>query len=271
MTDTDIRHQLKPQELAVLEMRPIFKSDLFCEYRDHMGNDDSLIEAMLVSTKQDEELLEALRAVGLDHTVSETPEQYAKSRKPRLDFMMKHRHGSPFEQAAMKFYIKAPIMVFREWHRHRIGFSYNEASARYKVMPPLFYIPGPERPIVQVGKHSSSEWVAGTPEQYERQRKRKIRAYSLAWEMYVEGILDGEAKETARLVLGVGLYSEMVTTLNPRSCMAFLSLRQHQPEAMFVSRPQWEINQCANQMEETFKQLFPLTHDVYVANGRVAP
>lgn len=254
---SDVRHQLKPEELVVLNMDPIFSSALICRYKDHMGNDDDIIEAMLVSTK--------------DQETEEDPEKFEKSRKPRLNFMAEHRHGSPFEQAAIKFYVKAPIMVFREWHRHRIGFSYNEASARYKVMPPEFYIPGPDRPIVQVGKHSKAEWVPGTPEQHERQWNRKVQAYSLAWEMYVEGILDGEAKETARCVLPVGLYSDMIVTLNPRSCMAFLSLRQYQPDAMFVSRPQWEINQCANQMEETFKRLFPLTHEVYVANGRVAP
>jgi len=138
-------------------------------------------------------------------------------------------------------------------------------------MPPEFYIPEPERPHVQVGKHSSAEWVPGTPEQYDRQVQRKKVAYNTAWDMYVEAILDGEAKETARSVLGVGLYSDMIVTLNPRSCMAFLSLRQYEPEALFVSRPQWEINQCANQMEKVFKELFPITHEVYVSNGRVAP
>lgn len=254
---SDNRHMLKDSELAVLDMNPFFSSDLICTYKDHMGNDDALIEAMLVSTK--------------DAEVAEDYEKFLSSRKPRLNFMMEHRHGSPFEQAALKFYVKAPIMVFREWHRHRIGFSYNEASARYKIMPPEFYIPSPERPLVQVGKHSAAEWVPGTPDQHERQTVRKKFAYEIAWMMYKEAIFDGEAKETARAVLGVGLYSDMIVTLNPRSCMSFLSLRQYQPDATYVSRPQWEINQCANQMEETFKELFPITYEVYVENGRVAP
>lgn len=254
---SDNRHNLKQSELDALELPITFMSTLTCEYKDHMGNDDDIIEAMLVSTK--------------DIEMEEDPEKFKKSRHPRLDFMMKHRHGSPFEQAALKFYVKVPIMVFREWHRHRIGFSYNEASARYKVMPPEFYIPSRERPLVQIGKHSSSEWVPASNEQYERQVTRKMRSYTQQWHDYVEAIKDGEAKETARSVLGVGLYSEMIVTLNPRSCLAFLSLRQHQPEALFVSRPQWEINQCANQMETVFKNLFPITHDVYVSNRRVAP
>lgn len=254
---SDVRHALKPKEIAVLNTPLVFKSDLICRYMDHMGDDDAIIEAMLVSTK--------------DSEIEEDPEKYAASRRPRLNFMMKQRHGSPFEQASLKFYVKAPIMVFREWHRHRIGFSYNEASARYKVMPPEFYIPGPDRPLVQIGKHSAAEWVPGTPEQYDRQVTRKMRSYTQSWNDYVEAILDGEAKETARAVLGVGLYSDMIVTLNPRSCMSFLSLRQHSPDAMFVSRPQWEINQCANQIEWALQEFFPLTHAVYIENRRVAP
>lgn len=257
---TDARHALKPEELEALEAPPVFMSDLVCEYRNHMGDDDEIIEAMLVSTLGAED--------GIDPETSE----YQQSRKPRLNFMAKHRHGSPFEQAALKFYVKAPIMVFREWHRHRIGFSYNEVSARYKVMKPHFYIPGRERPIIQIGKHSAAEWV---PDEggfiHDEMREAMEDTYEQEWATYVQLIKAGVAKEVARAVLGVGLYSEMIVTLNPRSCMAFLSLRQHHPDAMFVSRPQWEINQCADQMEAVFAELFPLTHEVYVANGRVAP
>lgn len=254
---TDHRHNLKPEELAALEKSPQFFSILTCEYRDHMGDDDAILQAMLVST-QDQEMAEDL-------------EKYKRSRQPRLDFMMEHKHGSPFEQAALKFYVKAPIMVFREWHRHRIGFSYNEASARYKVMPPEFYVAPPHRPLIQVGKHSAPTWVPADPETYEMYVFDQEEAACFAWLKYVKQLKYGIAKESARAVLGVGLYSEMITTLNPRSCMAFMSLRQHHPDAAFVSYPQWEINQCANQMEETFARLFPLTHSLYVANGRVAP
>lgn len=255
---TDHRHNLKPEELAALEKSPQFFSTLTCEYRDHMGDDDAILQAMLVST-QDQEMAEDL-------------EKYKRSRQPRLDFMMAHKHGSPFEQASIKLYVKAPIMVFREWHRHRIGFSYNEASARYKVMPPEFYIAPPERPLIQEGKHSNPTWVPADHATYVAYLADQQAVAQFAWDRYVHQVRDlGIAKESARAVLGVGLYSDMITTLNPRSCMAFLSLRQHHPDAAFVSHPQWEINQCANHMEQIFKELFPLTHMLFVQNGRVAP
>lgn len=255
---SDNRHNLKPEELAVLEMDPFFSSDLTVNYRDHMGNDEAIVEAMLVSTT-DAAFTEP------DH------EAYLASFPGRLNFMMKHKHGSPFEQAALQFYVKAPIMVFREWHRHRIGFSYNEASARYKVMKPEFYIPSKNRPLVQEGKHSSAEFVPGSDEDHSIMWLNMMQAYTTQWMAYTNMIEHGVAKEVARAVLGVGLYSEMIVTLNPRSCMAFLSLRQHHADAAFVSRPQWEINQCANQMEEVFANLFPITHKLYVENGRQAP
>lgn len=249
---SDNRHQLKPEELEALDAQPAFSSDLICDYRDHMGDDDAVVEAMLVSTQGGE---------ALDSTAN-----YG-----RLNFMMGHRHGSPFEQAAIKFYVKAPIMVFREWHRHRIGFSYNEVSARYKVMKPEFYIAPPHRPLVQVGKHSQSKWEAGTEEQYFEYVKDQQESFEFCWKKYTKQIRDGIAKESARAVLGVGLYSEMIVTLNPRSAMAFLSLRQHHEDAVFVSNPQWEINQCADKMEKTIAKLFPITYQCFVDNGRVAP
>ena len=75
---SDNRHNLKPAELEALEREPYFSSELICTYKDHMGDDDAILEAMLVST-QDAEMAEDL-------------EKYKRSRKPRLDFMMSHKH-----------------------------------------------------------------------------------------------------------------------------------------------------------------------------------
>lgn len=251
---TDTRHLLKPEELEALEQPARFSSDLICEYRDHMGEDDAIIEAMLVST---------LGASAKD----------LKADKGRIDFLMRNRHGTPFEHTAIKFYVRAPIMVFREWHRHRIGFSYNEISARYKVMSPDFYIPGIERPLVQHGKHSNSWFEPATPEQYAEFVNDQQECFEFCWYKYAKQLKNGIAKEIARDVLGVGLYSEMFVTLNLRSALSFLSLRQAFPaeEAMFPSKPQWEINQCANAMETIIAELYPLTHQCYAERLRVAP
>ncbi len=77
---------------------------------------------------------------------------------------MRDRHGSPFEHNSMTFYVQAPIFVFREFMRHRIA-SYNEESGRYRELRPVFYVPAPERNLVQQGKPGAYEFVPGTPEQ----------------------------------------------------------------------------------------------------------
>ncbi|GAA3042274.1 hypothetical protein GCM10020000_21500 [Streptomyces olivoverticillatus] len=65
---------------------------------------------------------------------------------------MRDRHGSPFEHNSMTFFISAPIFVFREFMRHRVGWSYNEESGRYRELEPVFYVPGESRKLVQEGR-----------------------------------------------------------------------------------------------------------------------
>lgn len=75
-----------------------------------------------------------------------------------INYLMKHRHGTPFEHSFLTFFVHAPIFVWREWHRHRIGFSYNEESGRYKTLDPIFYLPERNRPMMKV-----DSWKAGRP------------------------------------------------------------------------------------------------------------
>ena len=81
-----------------------------------------------------------------------------------ISYLMRERHGSPFEHNSMTFFVRAPIFVFRELMRHRIA-SYNEESARYRQLSPIFYIPSRRRPLVQTGKPGHYQFVEGTPEQ----------------------------------------------------------------------------------------------------------
>ena len=83
-----------------------------------------------------------------------------------INFLMRDRHGTPFEHSSMTFYVQAPIFVFREFMRHRIA-SYNEESGRYRELRPVFYVPGPQRRLRQQGKPGHYEFVDGTPEQLE--------------------------------------------------------------------------------------------------------
>lgn len=229
-----------------------YRSDMTVELVDLMGSDTSIVRAMMVST-QGSDALDAEASFG------------------RINFLMKNRHGTPFEHAAMTFYMEMPIFVFREFHRHRIGWSYNEMSGRYKELPPTFYVPSPDRNLVQVGKPGAYEFIPGTDEQYEAALFAMKTTYGKAHSEYRHMLDSGVAKEVARIVLPVGTYSAQFATCNPRSLMAFLSLRTKHIDAKFPSFPQREIEMVAEEMEVTFAALFPMTYQAFCDNGRVCP
>lgn len=191
-----------------------------------------------------------------------------------IDYMMRHRHGSPFEHGSIQMSIRAPIFVWREWHRHRIGFSYNEESARYKTLQPEFYIPGRERVMMK-----TENWKPGRPKFtrcnddsiYEMIINDMKRGYEDEYNRYLRLLWNGIDPGLARDNLPVGIFSSCWVTCNPRSMMHFLSLRIHDEDAKFISYPLYEIDAVARMCEEIFSANFPITHAAYVKNGRVAP
>ncbi len=222
--------------------------------------------------------VELVQAVGDDHAIANAARvstggvtQGTERDGGLIRYLMKHRHGSPFEHNSMTFRIEAPIFVFREWMRHRIGWSYNEESGRYKELEAKFYEILLNRPIVQSGSSAHPELTRGTPEQYALVRREHEQIATMAYASYQRQLEAGIAREVARNVLPVAIFSSMYVTCNARSLMAFLSLRTDEPEAAFPSKPQWEIDQCARQLEQHFMQQFPLTHAAFDSNGRVAP
>ncbi|MFJ6508630.1 FAD-dependent thymidylate synthase [Streptomyces sp. NPDC091879] len=188
-----------------------------------------------------------------------------------INYLMRDRHGSPFEHGQLSFLVEAPIFVAREFMRHRAGWSYNETSGRYRELVPVFYIPDRKRPLVQEGKPGAYTFVDGTHEQYGITRWEHEQAYRTAWSSYQRMLKAGVAKEIARDVLPVGLFTSFYATCNPRSLMHFLSLRTRVPSATFPSFPQQEIEKVAQDMEEAFAEHFPLTYIAYTNNGRVCP
>ena len=187
-----------------------------------------------------------------------------------IRFLMRERHGSPFEHSVMTFYVSAPIFVWREHMRHRMT-SYNEESGRYRVLEPVFYTPAPERNLVQVGKPGAYEFVPGTPEQHAEVTDAVRTATTEAYRQYTRMLDAGVAREVARTVLPLSIYSSAYVTMNARAMMNFLSLRRHTDDSRFPSYPQREIEMVAERYEEHWAGLMPLTHAAFVANGRVAP
>ena len=220
---------------------------------DHAGSDAGITAAARVSFK------------GAD--AQEDPE----ASKGLLEFLMKNRHGTPFEHNSMTFLISAPIFVFREFHRHRIGWSYNEESGRYKQLEPKFYLPHWDRPLVQQGKPGHYIFVPGTTNQHDMVVDEITLQAVYAYASYQRMLDAGVAKEVARSVLPVGIYSTMYATCNARSLMSFLSLRTKREGSHFPSYPQAEIEMVADEMEELFADLFPITAAAFDKHGRVSP
>ncbi|MET8159625.1 FAD-dependent thymidylate synthase [Sphaerisporangium sp. NPDC005289] len=149
--------------------------------------------------------------------------------------------------------------------------SYNEESGRYRELAPDFYVPGRERKLVQEGKPGRYQFVEGDDEQHKLVAEAMERSYRAAYAAYREMLEAGVAREVARAVLPVGLYSSMYATCNARSLMHFLSLRTKDERASVPSFPQREIEMVAEKMEAFWAGLMPLTHAAFNAAGRVAP
>jgi len=236
-----------------------FRSDVTVELVRANASDADVLFAARVST-QGEKTLESAQDEDVDTSRS----------KGLINYLMRDRHGSPFEHNSMTFYVQAPIFVFREFMRHRIA-SYNEESGRYRELNPVFYVPGPERNLIQEGKPGAYNFLPGSPEQTELVQNEARRTSTEAFESYQRMLDAGVAREVARIVLPLNIYSSMYVTMNARSLMNFLSLRTKREGTHFPSFPQREIEMCAEKMENHFAELMPLTYDSFNGNGRVAP
>ena len=183
--------------------------------------------------------------------------------KGLINFLMRERHGTPFEHNAFRFHVKCPIFVAREWFRHRIG-SFNEFSARYSEVPDEFFVPELPDVRTQVGKPGAYSFEP-VDENLGYEALEMIRGVNeRAYEVYSHLVSRGVAKELARVVLPVSMYTQFYWTVNARALMNFLSLRTHETA-------QLDIRRYALEVEEYFKRAMPITYDAWVKNGKVAP
>jgi len=179
-----------------------------------------------------------------------------------IRFLMRDRHGSPFEHGYFRFIVKAPLFVVREHHRHRAGHSYNEWSGRYSKLRCEFYVPDYVR--TQVGKPGAYTFEPVDEDIREAAREEIEDGARRAFEAYERLLEHGVAKEVARTVLPLSLYTKYYWSCNPRSLMHFCSLRNSE-------HAQYEIQQYAAAAESFLERLMPATHAAFVANGRTAP
>lgn len=237
-----------------------FISEMTVTKMQQMGGDNSVIGAMLVIDDPDELAKLALP----EHT---------DSNRGRIRYLMRHKHGSTFEHAALTLCCHCPLFVWREWHRHRL-MSYNEESARYKTLDPVFYIPPRLRPMLCV-----ENWKPNRPKfdvctddaTYDKLCYNLREQYTSAYDAYQRNLALGIDPGLARDCLPVGIYSTCWVTANPRSLMHFLSLRTHTPDASFVSYPLYEIEVAARLVERILADHWPITYAAFNEFGRVAP
>lgn len=221
----------------------------FVNLEDTMGNDLAIVNAAKVSFG------------------NRSLEMTAREEK-LINYLMKHRHGTPFEHVVFKFHVKAPLFVVREWQRHRIG-SFNEMSGRYVQFEPDFYIPDQMRIPAQTNKQGSvvpeEPWANFELDHWNKAGINHIKdVVDYSWKTYEFLIQNNVAKELARLVLPLNLYTEFIWTVNARSLMNFMGLRSGEDA-------QWEIRQYSDTIIQDFKELLPVTYRAWEDNGRVAP
>jgi thymidylate synthase (FAD) len=209
-----------------------------------MADDISVVNSARVSFAKSSEHMDA-SAVGL------------------INFLMRERHGTPFEHNSFRFHIKCPLFVAREWFRHRIG-SFNEFSARYSQVPNEMFVPELSAVREQAGKPGAYKFIQTSTETALRTNKIIEKANNDAYEAYAEMLALGVAKEIARTVLPMGMFTQFYWTVNARSLMNFLSLRNEE-------NAQFEIRQYAKDVEILFADKMPATYEAWIKNGRIAP
>ena len=185
--------------------------------------------------------------------------------KKLLNYLYTNKHSTPFEMAGAVIEVKAPIFVFREWHRHRTQ-SYSELSARYTPLPDENYLPSLERIKTGVMTATSNRQASGTTalandNMITAWLHRLKTVYADAQLVYEEGIAFGIPKELARLPVPVARYSRMRASANLRNWLAFLTLRT-------APNAQEEIRVYADALESLLRNYFPRTIELFRAENR---
>lgn len=244
------------------------------ELIDAMGDELRIVEAAQVSTKGAYDLT-YVKSPGfrnwlkrLTHTGGWGLGAGKGGANPGLvKWLYKERHASPFEHCIMTFRIEAPIFITREILRHRIS-SFNEESGRYRVLRGVFYSPSADRKLKQVGKVGNYEFTDGSGGQRALVWLSTRLAPSVSWFFYRLMIKAGVAREVARTVLPVNLYSSLYYTANLRSILNFLSLRVDWGDKAAVrSHPQHEIEQVALRIAQHVATRFPNVWESFQKNG----
>lgn len=239
----------------------------YVRYVDHMGGDETVIAAARMSTARGFERWDAgevckhcrvprEKATEIDACPHEPTEVPGDAKL--LEYLFSNGHTTPFEMCVLQIEVLAPILVWRQWHRHRMA-SYNEQSARYGPLPDLFYVPSEER-LRESFKASTNKQASGSGASagHAAGEAAAIRGEQAAsYALYEERIKDGMAPELARLNVGVSIYSKCRVKLDLHNLLnGFLRLRAE-------NHAQWEIRQYAEAVERLAAAIWPRSYALY--------
>jgi len=174
--------------------------------------------------------------------------------KKLLFYLWKNRHTTPFEMCEMKFRVKAPLLVARQWMRHRT-FSYNEVSRRYTSEQLDFYEPTEWRGQSSNNKQASNGLV-DTQMTILAQQLNQI-----AVSLYNQALDEGIAREQARILLPQSMYTSFIAKVDLKNLLHFVNLRTHE-------HAQYEIRVYADAIFEMIKTHFPWTAEAYLENSK---
>ena len=210
----------------------------FVRVVDYMGNDGAIVQAARVSYGEGTKTL--------------------RDDEGLIRYLLRHRHTTPFEMCEIKFHIKLPIFIARQWIRHRTA-NVNEYSGRYSVMDNDFYLPKPEHLAVQSAsnRQGRGEVLEGEAAQFATDI---IKTDSeKAYEHYLQ-LMNGDAglaRELARMILPVNYYTQWYWKIDLHNLLHFLALRAD-------SHAQYEIREYANAMLELVKAWVPVTYQAFM-------
>lgn len=210
----------------------------FVELVDHMGTD-----------------LDISRSARVDPDASWREPPAKPNDRGLIDYMWNNYHTSPFEHVVFKFHVKAPIFVFRQWHRHRT-WSYNEISARYSELPNEYYIPETFNFGTQSAKNHQSMNIDEELENAQLFHSAMIAHCESAFQVYHHMLSGGVPREVARMVLPVNVYSRMIATVNLRNLLHFLFLRDDE-------HAQYEMQLYAKALRNLIRPLVPVALDSF--------
>lgn len=237
----------------------------YLRFIEHWGSDERIIEAARMSTDKgflgwDHRPDCAVNSIDFGDIVMPDCTCDGHGDEKLLAYLYENRHDTPFEMAGMVIEVQAPIMVFREWHRHRTQ-SYNELSARYTPLPDLNYVPSVERLMLNSdGKNRQAGTVKDaailTDMTVSCFRADLHKMYKQQQELYEWALENGVPKELARVHLPVGRYSRMRASANLRNWLAFMTLRSSE-------KAQWEIRQYSLSIGKLVSKLYPRTWKLF--------